>query len=154
MCTVTTEAFWQSYFFGGKYAKSKEHEFTLCSMYYFVLPKREKNALTVHCFKVVRLLSRFRMYFWVIYHSDIVKMSSIDIHKRDNPINIQTVWFFTTLIINWWSYFFREWPPAMWDVINIYGSRIKTFNTRINKLRITEINILQFFVGFTSSTAL
>ena len=41
---------------GGKYPKSKEHEFTLCSMYYSVLPKTEKNVVC-HCVKVVKLLS-------------------------------------------------------------------------------------------------
>jgi hypothetical protein len=93
---------------GGKYPKSKEHEFTLCSMYYSVLPKTEKNAVTVHCVKVVRLLSKFGMYCWVIHHSDIVKMSSIDIHERDNPINIQTVGFLLPSLSIYEAIFFRE----------------------------------------------
>jgi len=47
------------FFGGGGYHKSKEHEFTLCSMYYSVLPKIEKNAVSVHWVKVVKLLSKF-----------------------------------------------------------------------------------------------
>jgi len=81
--------------------KSKEHDFTLRSMYYSVLPKIEKNAGSVQWVKVVKLLSKIRMYCWVIYRPDIVKTSIIDIHNRDSSINIQTLSvFFTILIIN------------------------------------------------------